>query len=476
MLGAKTKTSRIWVAILLAIALLAASCGSDDAGTDTASGDSSTDSGDADSGDADSGDADSGDADSGDADSGDADSGDADSGDTGDAKPFDGVTLKLAKAPHGEDEKDLMAQWLAPFEEETGITVEHTVVPWDELEATYTATFAGNDVFDVSYQVSTHLTLFGELGAFTDVTPLINGADFAEDRAHMPDRVIDPSIYQGKLYGVPFVVGTIVMYANLDLMAEAGITEIPTTTDELIAAAKAIQTDDVWGFYTPTTVSDFGWYFNLQNVHNMGGDIISDDLSTATMDSQPVIDATQYAVDLICTDKVQPPLGQYDREGGIELFKAGKLAFLLDEPLRVSIFEEEGLPFDWDIAQPVGSNGNQTQFATTGHWSISAKSDKQDAAWELVKFLSSPAFSKEFNERFAFVPARDDVDVTNGDDKLARNFEWAMTTWDGLVTHPKIAQLLDEYVKALEAATTCDTPVADALANAQARAEDLLSG
>ena len=51
-----------------------------------------------------------------------------------------------------------------------------------------------------------------------------------------------------------------------------------------------------------------------------------------------------------------------------------------------------------------------------------------------------------------------------------------MTTWDGLVTHPKMAQLLDEYAKALEAATTCDTPVAEALADAQARAEDLLAG
>src|SRR5687768_10530757 len=64
--------------------------------------------------------------------------------------PFEGVTLQLAKAPHGEDEQDNFAEWLAPFEEATGIDVEHTVVPWDELEATYTANFAGSDVFDVS--------------------------------------------------------------------------------------------------------------------------------------------------------------------------------------------------------------------------------------------------------------------------------------------------------------------------------------
>ena len=392
------------------------------------------------------------------------------------SRPFEGVTLKFAKAPHGEDEADNMAAWLAEFEDETGITVEHTIVPWDELEATYTANFAGNDVYDVTYQTSTHLTLFGELGAFADVTSRFNGSDYAMDRSHFPDSIVNASVYKDNLYGVPFIIGTIVMFANLDLMAEAGITEIPSTGDELVAAAMAIQSPpDVWGFYTPTTVADFGWYFNLQNVHNFGGDIVSDDFESATIDSPAVRSATQYAVDLICTHEVQPPLGQYDREGAIELFKAGKLAFLLDEPSRVAVFEEEGLPFDWDIAQPVGNNGNISQFSTTGHWSIAAKSENQDAAWELVKFLSTSDFSTSYNERYAFVPARDDVDSTGGNERLARNFEWAMTTWDGLVTHPKINGLLDEYVKALEAATTCDTPVAEALSGAQSRAEDLLA-
>ena len=446
-----------WVAVLLGMVLMAAACGDDgtaDEGTaaeDTAAEDTAAEEA--------------------------ADDETAAEDEPAADRPYEGVTLRFAKAPHGEDEQDNFAEWLTPFEEATGITVEHTVVPWDELEATYTANFAGNEVFDVTYQTSTHLTLFGELGAFNDVTPLIDGSDFAEDRSHFPDSIVNASVYKDKLYGVPFIIGTIVMYANLDLMAEAGVTDIPTTGEELVAAAKAIQNPpEVWGFYTPTTVADFGWYFNLQNVHNFGGDIISDDFETVTIDSQPVQDATNYAVDLICTDGVQPPLGQYDREGAIELFKAGKLAFLLDEPLRVAVFEEEGLPFEWDIAQPVGNNGNISQFSTTGHWVISTKSQNQEASWELVKFLSSADFSKTYNERYAFVPARDDVDVTGGNDKLARNFEWAMTTWDGLVTHPQINGLLDEYVKALEAATTCDTPTAEALAEAQSRAEELIGG
>ena len=224
-------------------------------------------------------------------------------------------------------------------------------------------------------------------------------------------------------------------------------------------------------------MNDFGWYFNLQNVHNFGGDIIADDFSSATMDSDAVRQATQYAVDLVCNAQVQPPLGQYDREGAIALFQGGELAFLLDEPLRVTVFEDAALPFDWDMFLPVGSPaGVRTTFSTTGHWVIAEKSEKQEAAWELVKFLSSPDFSGPFNERYGFIPTRDDVDITGGNELLARNFEWAMTTWDGLVTHPQINPLLDEYVKALEAATTCQTSVDEALTNAQDRASEILGG
>jgi ABC-type glycerol-3-phosphate transport system substrate-binding protein len=388
---------------------------------------------------------------------------------------FEGVTLKFAKAPHGETELDLFEEWLAPFTEQTGIQIEHTVVPWDQLEAQYTSNLAGDDPFDVMYQVSTHLTLFGERGAFEDLTPWIEREDYADVRSHIPDAVLQPSIYQDKLYGVPFITGTIVMFVNLDILAEAGV-ETPTTTEELIEVAQAVKTDDVWGFIVPTTVKDFGWYFNLQNVHNLGGDIISEDSTSVTINSEPVVQATQYATDLICTHEVQPPVGAYDREGGIELFSAGKVALLLDEPLRVVPFQEANLPFEWTIELPVGApGGERTTFSTTGHWVMASQSENKEAAWELIKFLSSHDFSLAYNEQYGFIPARDDVDVSGGDPLLAKNLEFATTAWDGLVTHPKISQVLDEYVKALEAATSCDTPVQEALDQAQARAEEILA-
>jgi multiple sugar transport system substrate-binding protein len=402
--------------------------------------------------------------------------GDAGAGD----RPFEGVTLRFGKAPHGEDELANWETWLADFEAETGIEVELTQVPWDQLEALYTANFASNDAYDVTYQTSAHLTLFGDRGVFEDVTPLINGPDFADDLAQFPQGVIDASVYDGKLYGLPFIVGTIAMYVNLDMLESASV-EIPTTTEELAAASRAIMDDqaaqgneDVWGFYTPRTVADFGWYFTMVDAKNRGGDILSPDGKEATFDSAPVIESVQAAADLICTAEVQPPIGQYNREAAIELFRAGKLAFILDEPSRVAVFEEEGLPFEWDIAMPVGHEDVAKQFATTGHWTISSRSENKDASWEFVKWLSTAEFSSDYNQRYAFVPARLDADASGGNEKLERNASW-VDVWDGLRTSPQISQLLDEYAQALEAAASCSTSAEEALSAAQERADAIIA-
>ncbi|MCE2532031.1 MAG: sugar ABC transporter substrate-binding protein, partial [Acidimicrobiia bacterium] len=346
------------------------------------------------------------------------------------ARPFEGVTLKFGKAPHGADEIALFETWLAPFEERTGITVEHTVVPWGDVESTYTASFAGDDPFDVTYQVSTHLTLFGDRGAFVDVLPLMSAPEYASERAHFIDSAIDASLYEGKLYGVPIIIGSTVMFVNLDLLEQAGVSEIPSTTDELIAAAQAVEENtDAIGFHVPMTTVDFNWYFNLQNAHNFGGDIVSDDYTSATIDSDAVRQATQFSTDLICTHGVQPPIGQYNRDEGISLFKGGQLAMLLDEPLRVTVFEEEGLPFNWDIAPPVGApDGTQTMFSTTGHWSVAAESDHPEAAWELAKFLSSAEFMTAYNEVYGWISPRDDITTFLGNDKLQRNLEWTLAS------------------------------------------------
>jgi ABC-type glycerol-3-phosphate transport system substrate-binding protein len=395
----------------------------------------------------------------------------------GSGPDLEGVTLRISKAPHGEREKEYFEEWLAPFKERTGVQIEHTITPWDQVEAAYTANFASDDPFDVTYQVSTHLTLFGARGAFEDLTDRFDASKNAAEKKHFVPQVVEGATWRGRLYGIPYTIGSEILYANEDLLAEAGV-KGPTTTDEVIEVAKQLASPpDHWGFYAPTTVKDFGWHFNLHNVKNLGGDIMSSDNETPTIFSDPVIQATQYAADLLLEHKVQPPVGTYDREGAIQLFAAGKLALLLDEPFRYTVFKEEGLPFKWSTYQPPGApDGKQTTYSPISHWCISAKGKQKDASWELVKYLTGPEFSKVSNAVYSFIPVRDDVDLSDVvDPPIQKQIEFTQANWDGMRTHPKILQMLDEYTKALEAATTGTKSVEEALKQAQARAEAILA-
>ena len=62
--------------------------------------------------------------------------------------------------------------------------------------------------------------------------------------------------YEDTLYGLPTQVEDYSVFYNKAYFEEAGITELPTTFDELIAAAKATTTADHYGIALPGIAGD----------------------------------------------------------------------------------------------------------------------------------------------------------------------------------------------------------------------------
>src|SRR5262249_45340768 len=155
--------------------------------------------------------------------------------------------------------------------------------------------------------------------------------------------------------------------------------------------------------------------------------------SKVTFTSSGNVKALQAAVDLLLKYKVQPPVGQYDREAGVSLFEAGRIAFLDDEPLRLPLFRTQNLPFKWDFVPPMPApSGKRSIFSAAGDWGVGAKGANQAAAWELVKFLSSPAFANPFGAHYGWAPVRSDVDTSKGDPQVKRINHYVLTSWNGL--------------------------------------------
>jgi len=392
------------------------------------------------------------------------------------SRAFEGVTLQFAKAPFGTDEKDVIAKLVKPWEDKTGAKIVHTVVPWNVEGATYATNYAGPNPFDVSYQTSTDLTGLGTKGVLEvlNTSKWLDSPAYASTKAKFIPNTITKSTYKGKLYGLPCIIGGTVIYYNKDLLGKANIANIPRTEPELMAAAVKIAKlgGGVWGHNVPLSNKDFTWYFLYHGLHNRGIDIISKDQSKVTFSDPKAAAALQFYVDLI-TNKAQPPVGQYDREAGVSLFKAGRIGFLHDEPLRLAVFRSEKLPFKWDFINPVGVGSKRTIFSTTGHWVMAANGKNKDAAWDFVKFLSSPAFAGPFGQHYGWAPVRSDVNTAKDPDtgkvdaQVTRVNGYVLKGWDGLPTGPKMAQLTDVYGQAIEAAATGKLSAKAALAKAQ---------
>jgi multiple sugar transport system substrate-binding protein len=357
------------------------------------------------------------------------------------------------------------------------MNIVHTIVPWQTEGAAYATNYAGPNPYDVSYQTSTDLTGLGTKGVLEVLnnSQWLNNPDFASTKAKFIPNTIKKSTYQGKLYGLPCIIGGTAIFYNKDLLGKAGVANIPRTETELAAAAVKVQQlgGGVWGHTVPLQNSDFTWYFLYHGIHNRGIDIVNATQSKVTFNLPQAANALQFYVDLVNKWKAQPPVGQYNRNAGQSLFKAGRIGFLHDEPSLISVLRGANLPFKWDFVNPMGAAGRRTIFSTTGHWVMASKSKNKDAAWEFIKFLSSNEFAGPFGQHYGWAPVRSDVNTAKDpatgkvDAQVQRVNRYVLTGWDGLPTGPKMAQLTDVYGQAIEAAATGSKSVQAALAKAQ---------
>ncbi|HCR82774.1 MAG TPA: hypothetical protein DIW07_05060, partial [Lachnospiraceae bacterium] len=82
----------------------------------------------------------------------------------------------------------------------------------------------------------------------------------------------------GKILAAPFEQDLLGLYYNKDMLDAAGITP-PTTWDEMIAAAKALTTSDVWGITYDLTKGAYGNFIFMPFVWQTGGDFFEGDKS-----------------------------------------------------------------------------------------------------------------------------------------------------------------------------------------------------
>lgn len=149
--------------------------------------------------------------------------------------------------------------------------------------------------------------------------------------------------FDGQYYAIPLDVHPIIMYANTALLKQAGINDLPTNYEELIADAKAVQdktgamgiacdnTTAVYKAYTLTRL-----FFSM--MYEQDGQMLSDDNMSAAFNNEYGVKALVALQDMVNKYEVTPQGLDYD--SSVNAFKLGQAAFHFNGVWATGTFEK----------------------------------------------------------------------------------------------------------------------------------------
>jgi ABC-type glycerol-3-phosphate transport system substrate-binding protein len=301
------------------------------------------------------------------------------------------ATVTIIKGPHHPDDAKFWEQMKADFEAaHPDIALNPTFFKWETMDAELTAGYASEPA-DVVYLVDLVLAKFVNAGQVANISDFVNAEDFAKDKEGIAPFTWDVTNFDGGTYGVGALGAAFGIFYNEDLLSAAGITEFPTTRESLVEAAKALTTDQVWGFQFRDSFPNYAHWDWLPYIHNDDADVMTPDLTAQNLDPKGAA-GTQYLADMRLVHKVAPEAGAYDWNGSKALFEAGRIAILHDEFPQAVVWEvDKPVSFGLGVAQAPATTegGKQTTMGNFGYATISEKSANKEAAWEVVKWWTS---------------------------------------------------------------------------------------
>ncbi len=243
------------------------------------------------------------------------------------------------------------------------------------------------------------------------IWPGILGHDFIDLTKYIPKEQVEqnfPALVQndtvdGKLVAMPWFTDAGVLYYRKDLLEKDG-KKPPQTWEELSSIAKDIQekeraagNDKMWGFVYQAKAYEGLTCNALEWVDSYGGGTIVDPKGKITIDNPKAAAALTWAATTIGTIAPEGVLN-YTEEEARGVFQSGNAVFMRNWPYAWNLSQAPDSPVKGKVgvvALPMGGAGGH-HSATLGGWqlAVSKYSKHQEAAADLVKYLTSEAEQK----------------------------------------------------------------------------------
>jgi multiple sugar transport system substrate-binding protein len=293
---------------------------------------------------------------------------------------------------------------IAKFTESTGVQVELVGVDEDQFNQLLTSAAAAGELPDVigSQPLAAVRTLSANDLLNSEATAAVIetlGADTFSPRALELTRQGEEQL------SVPSDAWSQLLYYRKDLFAKAGV-QPPQTYDDIMAAAKALDSSKVAGFVGATTAGDAFTQQTFEHLALGNGCQMVDDAGEVTMDSPQCVAAFQFYGDLIKSYSVS---GTQDVDTVRASYFAGQSAmaiwstFLLDELAGLRndakpncaeckqdpkfLAENTGV-----VAAVAGPDGQPAQFGEVSSWAITTTA-KEEPSQKFIQYMLADGYT-----------------------------------------------------------------------------------
>ncbi len=316
-------------------------------------------------------------------------------------------TVRVTVAEYSSKTGPYFEEAAKAFEEANpGSDIQIEVVPWDVLLQKLTTDISGGANADLSIIGTRWLIDFVDQGIAAPLDDYMT-QDFSD---RFFPVFLEPSVMQGKTYGLPIAASARAMYYNKALFEQAGITEVPDTWDELAEAAKKIGAlgDDIAGFGLQGKEIETDVYFYYA-FWAYGGQLVEED-GTSGLDTDAGYKAAEMYKSLIDSGATQPGVTSYNREDVQNLFKQGKVGMMITAPFLSNQIKEEAPDLDYGVAAiPAGPEGDRGTYGVTDSIIMFENSQNKDLAWKFLDQLFTTEWRAKFTSGEGFLPVNPEV-------------------------------------------------------------------
>ncbi|KUP04929.1 sugar transporter [Bacillus coahuilensis p1.1.43] len=311
----------------------------------------------------------------------------------------DPIEITLAGWGSSPEEAELLQQVLADFEEShPTIKVKHEVIADQYMDVIKTRLIGeeGPDVFYLDAFEAPGLIETGVLEPLDSyITEEFEVADFEKP-------LLEAFQKDGTTYGLPKGYSTLALFYNKQMFEEANVS-VPTTWDELVEVSKTLtQGTDVYGFGQNAELART--YFIAES---LGGKVVVD--NKANYASEDVVKALQPYVDQHLVDNTAAQPSDVGAGWTGEMFGQEKAAMVIEGNWAIPYLESTFPEVEFGTAEIPTINGKNGTMAFTVSYVMNAASEKKQASWELISYLTGKEGMETWTSKGFELPSRQSV-------------------------------------------------------------------